>query len=311
MRIIVSTLLRKTIFRVAPVHLPADQIEPAVWGLASAGDLYRVTNVRSNIPISQRTTSGNNAMMNDSESVSLFPMPVIWRNRKGYDVCLNHACVQRYAGVFNPQQLIEVLVLSEEDLTADAARLVQFRFEFIDPALMPSSNRTTRTAWAARLQDEFEQNTGLESLVAYYWLGRQSSKGLSANDKAGLLENAVSANLFYPSYRENKTSAPPVKGSPLDLAPPEVDRAVAVQNVEHFRSEFNRRFEDARPLTDIVRDLDQKHSEAEAQPKKNNKIAKYLASRKNFDEFQDALYLACRYYGVVMYKQDQGQRPHG
>ena len=301
---IVTSFCSSTTVRIAPNHLPGNQVAPATWGQAHASQLFKVINVRSGVDVQTASVSEGRRQLTDTGAVTLLPAPVIWRDQRGYDVCLNYACIERFAGVFNPDQLIEALVFNEQDLSEDAARLIRFRFEFLDPALMPHSGPTERAAWAHRLDDELNTNPALVILVDRYWLARENTKGLSASDKACILENIISARIFNPSYR-NKRDVEPRRQEddastqtkePAVLEIPSLRQDVVNERRAEFRREFAKNFSNARDVTAIVGELRERHVECGG--KKKDDVSWYLATRDNFGEFKEALAYLCKYYEV-------------
>jgi len=308
---IVSNLLIGTVARVSPTHLPGNQLEKAAWGQAHAGQLFRVTNIRSGVDIQTANVPEGGCQLTDTGAVTLLPAPVIWRDQRGHDVCLNYACIERFAGVFNPDQLIEALVFDEQNLSEDAAHLIRFRFQFVDPALMPHSDRTDRAAWAHRLDDELSTNLALETLIAQHWLARENGKRLSATDRAGILENTVSARIFNPSYRNRRRASPDGQendGSTQTKEPLVLEsRALSTEAInhrrKHFPMEFEETFNDARDLKSIVRDLKEKHVQCGGDKVNPEDVRFHLITRDNFTEFKKALDYLCEYYGVSIYEQ--------
>ena len=307
---IVSNLLIGTLARVSPSHLPGNQYEKATWGQALAGQLFRVTNIRPGVDIEASTSSKGDYPSTDTGAVTLLPVPVIWRNQRDHDVCLNYACIERFAGIFNPNQLVEALVFSEQDLSEDAARLIRFRFEFVDPALSPHSDRTDRTAWAHRLNDEISTNPVLETLIARHWLDRESSKRLSATNRASILENIVSARIFNPSFRNRKRTNPDSQENnastqakePLILEKRALPREVMRLRRDQYSEEFGKTFESARDLRSIVNELKKKHVQCGGIKVDREDVNLHLITRNDFKEFKEALDYLCEYYGVSVYE---------
>lgn len=306
MTTIVSKLLISTMARVSPSHLPGNQLEEAAWGQARAGQLFRVTNVRSGVDIEAGTPSEGDRQSIDTGAVTLLPAPVIWRDQRGQDTCLNYACIERFAGVFNPDQLIEALVFNAQDLSEDAARLIRFRFEFVDPALMPPSGRMDRADWARRLDDELRLDPVLESLVVRHWLAREKGKRLSATDKVGILENIVSSRILTSSYRSGgnadpgtqKNDTPAEVKEPLILKIPNVSSDVFKRRSNYFLEQFGKGCENVRDLRSIIQDLKKKHVQLGGDKVKETDIGFYLGTRDNFEKFKEALTHLCEYYEV-------------
>jgi hypothetical protein len=311
MTTIVSKLLISTMARVSPSHLPGNQLEKAAWGQARAGQLFRVTNVRSGVDIEAGTPSEGDRQSIDTGAVTLLPAPVIWRDQRGHDTCLNYACIERFAGVFNPDQLIEALVFNAQDLSEDAARLIRFRFEFVDPALMPPSGRMGRADWARRLDDELRLDPMLESLVVRHWLAREKGKRLSATDKVGILENIVSPRILNSSYRNRGNADPDAQenGSsaqakePIILKIPNISSDVVNRRSNVFLEKFAEHFENARDLRSITKDLKEKHVQYGGDEVDPKEIGVYLATRDNFEKFKEALTHLCEYYEVSINEQ--------
>lgn len=311
MTTIVSKLLISTMARVSPSHLPGNQLEKAAWGQARAGQLFRVTNVRSGVDIEAGTPSEGDRQSIDTGAVTLLPAPVIWRDQRGHDTCLNYACIERFAGVFNPDQLIEALVFNAQDLSEDAARLIRFRFEFVDPALMPPSGRMDRADWARRLDDELRLDPVLESLVVRCWLAREKGKRLSATDKVGIIENIVSPRILNSSYRNRGNADPDAQGNdsssqtkePLVLKIPHVPKNSVKRRRDYFLRRFEKDFEHARDLRSITKDLKEKHVQYGGDEVDPKEIGVYLATRDNFEKFKEALTHLCEYYEVSINEQ--------
>ena len=301
---IVTSFCSSTIVRIAPNHLPGNQVARATWGQAHASQLFKVINVRSGVDIQTANVTEGAHQSTATGALAMLPLPVIWRDQRGDDVFLNHACIQPFAGTINPDQLVEALVFNESELSEDAARLIRFRFEFVDPALMPHSDRTDRAAWAHRLDDELSTKPVLERLVSRHWLARENAKRLSANDRAVILENTVSARIFNPSYRKGARTGPDKQENDVDTQTKEAlaleHQAFPVDVInrrgKHFLQEFEKAFSNSRDLRAIVADLRARHVECGGE--KEDDVKWYLATRDNFGEFKEALAYLCKYYEV-------------